>query len=185
MPEAVLSFLQTGQFLNLDAIHQNLLNAYENDFGKYPRSSQQKFMRLLFEAVPRLVGEHFKYAKIQPHAQSRDYMEALNVLSQTGIIHQVFANSASGLPLATQQNEKKFKLLFLDIGLLPQMTQMILDAEELLAINRGNLAEQFVGQELIAYTKPYRRTPLYYWERERERKPKWILSLKKGRISFP
>ena len=167
MPEAVSSFLQTNQFIQLDAIHQNLLNTYENDLGKYPRTSQQKFMKLLFEAAPKLIGEHFKYAKIQPHAQSRDYLESLNILTNTGLLHQVYANSASGLPLAIQENKKKFKLLFLDIGLLPQSAESILDSEDLILINRGSLAEQFVGQELIAYEKPYRRASLYYWEREK------------------
>ncbi|MBS0647821.1 MAG: ATP-binding protein [Verrucomicrobia bacterium] len=168
MPEAISSFIQTQQFLGLDAIHQNLLNSYENDLGKYPKTSQQKFMRLLFEAAPRLVGDHFKYAKIQPHAQSRDYLESLDVLNRTGILHQVFANSAAGLPLEAQKKEKRFKLLFLDIGLLPQPIQSILDTEELVTINRGNLAEQFVGQEFVAYEKPYRRPSLYYWEREKQ-----------------
>jgi len=168
MPEAVSSYIQTNQFYQIDSIHQNLLNTYENDLGKYPRSSKQKFMALLFEAAPRLIGEHFKYAKIHPHAQSRDYLEAIQVLSQIGIIHQVFANSASGVPLAVQRNEKKFKLLFLDIGLIPQTTQSILDAEDLIQINRGSLAEQFVGQELIAYDKPYSRSILYYWDREKK-----------------
>lgn len=168
MPEAINSVLNTGQFLDLDRIHYSLLNTYENDLGKYPKSSQQKFMKLLFEAAPRLIGEHFKYAKIHSHAQSRDYLESLDVLSRTGILHQVFANSASGIPLATQLNDKKFKLLFLDIGLIPQATKALLSQEDLTLINGGNLAEQFVGQELIAYAQPYTRAILYYWEREKK-----------------
>ncbi len=169
MPEAVSFFLKTQQFLGLDPIHQHLLNTYENDIGKYPRSSKQKFMRLLFEAVPRLACEHFKYAKIHAHAQARDYLEPLDVLARTGIIHQVFANAASGLPLAVQKNEKKFKLLFLDIGLLPQAAaQSVMDMEDLNLTNRGVLGEQFVGQELVAYAKPYSPAQLYYWEREKQ-----------------
>ncbi|HNA62396.1 MAG TPA: AAA family ATPase [Rhabdochlamydiaceae bacterium] len=169
MPEAVISFLQHRQFLPIDQIHQALLTTYENDFGKYPRSAKQKFMHLLFEAAPRLVGEHFKYAKIQPHAQSRDYLEALEVLSRTGLIHQVFGNSASGIPLEVQKNEKRFKLLFLDIGLLPQSTPLVvMDTNDLTVVNRGVLAEQFVGQELIAHTQSYKPAQLYYWEREKK-----------------
>ena len=168
MPEAVNSFLNTNQFIGLDRIHHNLLNVYENDLGKYPKTSQQKFMKLLFEAAPRLVGDHFKYSKIQPHAQSRDYLESLDVLTRTGILIQVFANSASGIPLASLKNEKRFKLLFLDIGLLPQPPVAILDSEDLTTIHNGSLAEQFVGQELTAYTDPYLRASLYYWEKEKQ-----------------
>jgi uncharacterized protein len=164
MPEAVLA----SSFLDLDRIHQNLLLTYENDLGKYPKTSQQKFMKLLFEAAPRLVGQHFKYSKIQPHAQSRDYIESLDVLSRTGILHRIFANSASGIPLEAQVLEKKFKLLFMDIGLLPQAQFSILDAEDLTLVNGGDLAEQFVGQELVAYEQAYLKPKLYYWEREKK-----------------
>ena len=169
MPEAIRSFLQNRQFLQIDQIHQTLLTTYKNDFGKYPHSSKQKFMHLLFEAAPRLVGEHFKYAKIHPHAQSRDYLEVLHVLSRTGLIHQVFSNSASGIPLEVQKNEKRFKLLFLDIGLLPQSIPLIImDTHDLTLVNRGVLAEQFVGQELLAYAPSYKPAQLYYWEREKK-----------------
>jgi len=168
MPEVVQSFLKTGQFLDLDRTQQSLLATYESDLDKYPRSGQKKFMKLLFEAAPRLIAEHFKYAKIQPHAQSRDYIEALDVLTHTGILHQVFANEATGVPLEGQKNEKKFKLLFLDIGLLPKPLEMVLDAEDMTSVHSGRLAEQFVGQELIAYGKPYRKASLYYWEREKK-----------------
>jgi hypothetical protein len=167
MPEAIRSFLTTGQLANIDSVHQDLLNSYENDFGKYPRSSQQKFMKLLFEAVPRLVGERFKYAKIHPHAQSRDYLESIDVLSRTGIIHLVFENAAAGVPLRAQKKENKFKLLFLDIGLLPHSAVTMIDASDVTTVNDGKLAEQFVGQEIVAYAKSYERPELYYWQREK------------------
>ncbi|MFS8563980.1 MAG: ATP-binding protein [Rhabdochlamydiaceae bacterium] len=169
MPECVSSFIQTSQFLSLDMLHKQIISTYENDLGKYPRSSQQKFLKLLFEAAPRLVGENFKYAKIHPYAQSRDYIEALDVLTRTGILHRVFANSASGIPLAMQKIDKKFKLLFLDIGLLPQAEDpVLLDAEDIAQVHKGMLAEQFVGQELIAYSPAYKNPALYYWERDKQ-----------------
>lgn len=33
-------------------------------------------------------------------------------------------------------------------------------------VNKGALAEQLVGQELLASGKFYENTPLYFWERE-------------------
>src|SRR5205807_1246426 len=98
----------------------------------------------------------------------RDYSESIDVLARIGILHQVFANPASGLPLEAQKNEKKFKLLFLDVGLLPQVLESIMDEEDLTLVNGGNLAEQFVGQELVAYAKPFQRCILYYWEKEKK-----------------
>ena len=34
-------------------------------------------------------------------------------------------------------------------------------------INRGSLAEQFVGQELLSYSSPLMDAELFYWVREK------------------
>ncbi|MEM1243800.1 MAG: DUF4143 domain-containing protein, partial [Pseudomonadota bacterium] len=85
-------------------------------------------------------------------------------------IYQAYHTSANGLPLYSGTNEKKFKLFFLDIGLilnaLDLSAEIILN-EHLILLNRGALAEQFVGQELIAYAPNYKIASLYYWEREK------------------
>src|SRR3990167_10761960 len=40
--------------------------------------------------------------------------------------------------------------------------------EDLTLIHSGALAEQFVGQELIAYANPYEKAQLHFWEREKK-----------------
>lgn len=44
--------------------------------------------------------------------------------------------------------------------------QWILDTEKAF-INKGAIAEAFVGQELLAYGNPRQKQSLYYWEREK------------------
>ena len=39
---------------------------------------------------------------------------------------------------------------------------------DLLQMNAGSQAEQFVGQELLAYTSVYEEPQLYYWERDKK-----------------
>ena len=51
--------------------HRSILETYSNDFGKYSKYSQQKYLRFLFERTPYVVGEHFKYSKIDPHVDAR------------------------------------------------------------------------------------------------------------------
>ena len=34
-------------------------------------------------------------------------------------------------------------------------------------LNRGSQAEQFAGQELLAYRKPYIQSELFYWDRQK------------------
>jgi hypothetical protein len=116
------------------------------------------------------VGKIVKYVQIDKEARSRDLKPALELLTKTGLIHQVFATTASGLPLHAHMKENRFKLLFLDIGLLQTASQI--DAQDLWEkeinqINAGSLAEQFVGQELLAYAKPYQNRSLLFWEKEK------------------
>jgi predicted AAA+ superfamily ATPase len=125
----------------------------------------------MLEQAPSMVGQHFRYASVDPDMQSRDLKQALDDLTYAGVIYKVHQTSASGLPLAAQIKEKKFKLLFLDIGLV-KASQMLdielLQHKDLLLVNRGMLAEQFVGQELLAYADPYLPKKLHYWEREKK-----------------
>ncbi len=63
-------------------------------------------------------------------------------------------------------NQKKFKAVLLDIGLLQRLCQvpveLELQQENLLALYRGKLAEQFVAQELLAWHS----SELFYWARD-------------------
>lgn len=170
MPQAVLAFLQTHSPIEWKKAQQMILDTYQSDFGKYGSAAQQKYLQICFEKAPELVGNHFRYTKISPEFQSRDLKMALDLLEQAGLIRYVQAASASGLPLQAGVNDKKFKLIFLDIGLLQEFLHTDpeqLRKTDLVQINSGALAEQFVGQELMAYGEPYRKTKLFFWEREK------------------
>ncbi len=171
MPQAVLAFIQTKSPIEWKKSQQMILDTYRSDFGKYGSSAQQKYLQICFEKAPQLVGDHFRYTKISPEFQSRDLKGALDLLEHAGLIRYVQATSASGLPLQMSVNDKKFKLIFLDIGLLQEFLHT--DPEELrlgdiVQINAGALAEQFVGQELMAYGESTRKTKLFFWEREKQ-----------------
>lgn len=90
------------------------------------------------------------------------------MLTYSGIINKIFATTASGLPLHAHYKDYRFKLLFLDVSLYQTAFQV--DAKDfltknILQINKGKIAEQFVGQELIANDLPYKNTPLLFWEK--------------------
>jgi hypothetical protein len=87
------------------------------------------------------------------------------------LIYKIHQSNASGLPINAFMNEKKFKLLMLDIGLIQAMSLLSADVllnEDLMLANQGALAEQFVGQELLAYQPPYMENQLYYWDRDKK-----------------
>lgn len=171
MPQAILTAIQTKSPIEWKKAQQMILDTYRSDFGKYGSSAQQKYLQICFEKAPQLVGDHFRYIKISSEFQSRDLKNALDLLEHAGLIRYVQATSAAGLPLQAGVNDKKFKLIFLDIGLLQEFFHTDpeqLRVADLAQINSGALAEQFVGQELMAYGESYRKTKLFFWEREKK-----------------
>ena len=116
-----------------------------------------------------MIGQQIKYNKIDSEHRSRDLKQAIAALEAASIIHSVHATKAQGLPLDATINEKKFKLNFIDVGLVKRFNQLdasLLLQEDIMLLNQGALAEQFVGQELLAYSDNYEKTKLYFWARD-------------------
>lgn len=169
MPAVVATYLKTKSLKTCQDIQNALISTYRADFGKYARHSQHKYLQLLYERAPGLIAQWFKYSKVDPDVQVRDVKNALKNLSDAGFLQIVYATNASGLPLVTTINEKKFKILYLDIGLLKRALKLDLELlfeQDLLLINQGALAEQFVGQELLAYGDRSDADRLFFWVRE-------------------
>jgi predicted AAA+ superfamily ATPase len=169
MPEVLSAYLEHKDLNLCQQLQGTLLEDYPNDFGKYDTKINIRHLNDFYLKVPELVSEKFKYAKIDPNTLSRNLKPALQALLDADLIHQVKYSAASGLPLTANVNERKFKLFSLDIGLLKHATQLdlaLLLDHDLLLLNQGSLAEQFVAQELLAYSNTYEKHKLFYWERE-------------------
>ncbi|GAB4393692.1 MAG: ATP-binding protein [Gammaproteobacteria bacterium] len=170
MPGIVYEYLRTGSLAKTQIAQINLLNLYRDDFGKYAPQVKHQYMRRILEQTPGLIGEHIKYSKIDPDVGSREIKIALDFLVRAGLLYRVYYSNASGLPLNAFINEKKFKLLFLDMGLCQApslLSPEILLQDDVMLMNKGSLAEQFVGQELLAYQPHYIEGQLMYWERHK------------------
>ncbi len=110
-----------------------------------------------------------KYSTINPDLKAETIRVALHQLYDAGIILPVYATSGSGIPLITHKNKKKCKFLFIDIGLVKRACNLELELlfkEDLLLINDGAMAEQFVGQELLASSGTDEINGLFSWRRE-------------------
>jgi uncharacterized protein len=168
MPSAINTSLNLPSLLESQRVHYRILQAYENDFGKYAKYTQHKYMQLIFQKTPALVGQIMKYRRIDEEVRSRELKPAMELLCHSGLIQRVFATTAAGLPLHAHQKHDSFKLLYLDIGLLQTVTKVdatLFFDQDAMQINGGMLAEQLVGQEILAYSPPYHHSPLLFWER--------------------
>ena len=171
MPAVLKSYIKNKNFLKSQNILSTIIEGYRNDFGKYAKRANYTLLQHLFEKVPQLVGERFKYAKVSHEVRSREIKHALKLLNQAGLIAHIYASSGSGLPLGALINERKFKILFLDVGLLQRacgLDEETFLQDDLLKINAGAVAEQFVGQELISQGNPYQKNSLFFWVRDKK-----------------
>jgi hypothetical protein len=165
MPSAVLAYLKTQSFLEVQYVQKAIWDTYENDFAKYAPITHHRHMKKIFQEVPRLIGDHVKYNKIDPEIPNpaREMKRALELLQLAGLIHPITATSAGGVPLTSGIRETIFKLIFLDIGLVEQ--GMGLEPQNP-GLMTGPLAEQFVGQELIANGDAQLEMRLFFWAPE-------------------
>lgn len=169
MPESFASYYSLHDMRIVQTIQTSILETYRNDFGHYDSVSNPKHMKLCFDQIPKMIGQQIKYNKIDPDLRSRELKEAIAVLEDANIFQRVCASSASGLPLDATINEKKFKINFVDVGLVKRTQQLdasLLLEKDFLLLDRGGLAEQFVGQELLVYGESFEKTKLYFWARD-------------------
>jgi predicted AAA+ superfamily ATPase len=181
MPAAIATFLKENSLLECQRVHHRILLAYESDFGKYAKEIQHKYLRVIFQKAPALVSKIIKYRHIDEGIRSRDLKPAIDLLCHAGLFQRVFATTASGLPLHAHIRDERAKLFYLDVGLLQTATKV--DASlffegDILQINAGMIAEQFVAQELLSYSPPFQNSPLLFWERDRgEAEVDFVLSV--------
>ena len=170
MPEVVRIWMENGNLRKCSKRQAELIETYRQDFSKYVKKYQVKYVELIFNEIPRLIGRKFKFSQLAGNWRKRELAPALDLLLKASVVHSVKHTSASGIPLGGGVNPDRFKAIFLDIGLTQTVlelnpAQWILKPETCL-VNRGAISEAFVGQELLAYANPGRKASLYYWHRE-------------------
>ena len=174
LPEAVSAYVEAdgipgGEFARVSRVQQNVVAAYRDDFNKYSHGRLRDRIQMVFDRLPVMVGRKFKYVEISRDHRAAELADALRHLCMAGVACRIHHTSANGVPLAAEANERHFKCLCLDVGLMCaalRLNVLDLGKEDLTLINDGALAEQFVGQHL-RFSGPRHQAPaLYYWVRE-------------------
>lgn len=112
------------------------------------------------------MGQQIKYSRLTDGFTTPTIKKALHLLGLANLVYKVPSADPSGLPLQASSSDKIFKTTLVDIGLMRCLNHMPVETEyihtNLLHIYRGAMAEQFVGQEILAAGGGF---PLYYWSR--------------------
>lgn len=169
MPEAVREFTQSGSFLDCQRIHRDIVDNYENDFGKYSDKIPATEIKEVFQFAFRNIGNQIVLSKSVPGMKATRFREILNLLSMAGLIHPVKSSTCESIPLGSGNKNISIKILVFDSGayLTKQgydATQ-ILEAVDLESMNKGALVEMQTGLELLKNSERYQNENLYYWKR--------------------
>jgi len=170
MPEAVAVFADSRSYKKVSTIHNSIIETYLEDFPKYAGSRNLYRMRNVFNFAARNVGKKIKYSNISSQDQSVTIKKDLELLSMARIIGKVTHSNCSGLPLQADIKEKIYKTLFLDVGLMNAVCglnwRVVSQIDDMQLINKGAIAEQFIGQHLQALLADTLNRELTYWLRE-------------------
>lgn len=174
MPASVAKWAEVKDYLKCAAVQDDIQQSYFDDFSKYAEKIEPELLRATLRSVVAQHGSKFIYSKVQGNYKETAVKEALRRLTQAGLVKPVRMTASNGLPLGAEVNEKFTKYLFLDSGLMLRMLDLDFGVDDLKRIlvagseadlvNKGSMAELFVGWEIIKSTNPRMKHELFYWE---------------------
>lgn len=170
MPAAVRAFATTKSLLAAQEEHRDILISLKSDFGKYKKRIPAARIVAVFNSILDQTGSKFTYSNPKlglTHAQAKD---CTLLLEMARLVYRVDACYANGIPLGADAKANDNKFLPLDTGLY--LTASGLDLSDWILeppskfVNRGKLAEMFVGHELAKSASPLDERRLFFWHRE-------------------
>ena len=170
LPAAVGAYVKTGRFLEAQREQDDILVSLKADFGKYKKRVPPERIQAVLSAVVRQTGDKFVYSDPAAGLGTVQAKDAAGLLEQARLVLRVQASHAGGVPLGGDVNPKSSKLLLFDTGLY--LRESGLDLSEWMSdppqkfVNRGKLAEMFVGLEIKKSAAVAADAELFYWHRE-------------------
>lgn len=169
MPEAVMIFSKTKDYVFVRHIQDTILASYLNDMSKYNTENEIKKTRLTYDNITVQLSKkntRFQYKLIKRGARAAEFENAIEWLILSGIVDQVYKVEQIKKPLANYRDIDAFKIYLSDVGLLCAKKDII--ANDILymvdELNdfKGGMTENYVHNQLKIndYTT-------YYWESDR------------------
>ncbi len=166
MPAAVKAFIESGSLRDAFEVQAEIAESYRMDFAKYTPQVDRYCLDSVFTSLAQSVGQQIKYARLGEGYGNQTLKKAFDALCLAQVARRIPSVTPPSLPLGASASAKVFKALMLDLGLMRYLSGMPDDIEyargDLLAIYRGAMAEQFVGQEMLIS----QNGSLYYWDRQ-------------------
>lgn len=163
MPQAVDTYLQTNNLLEVDAVKRGIIDLYEEDFYKIDPTGA---LSMLFDAIPAQLSKkssRYQVSSVLANRQASDILEEIAELRESKTVLVAHHANDPNIGVASSIDLEKFKLYLADTGLFVSLafkdanfTENIV-YEKLLAdklpTNLGAVYENIVAQELAAHGK--------------------------------
>ena len=169
MPECVLQFAQTRDYILIRNTQDTILVSYLNDMSKYNNLNEIKKTRLAYDNITVQLSKkntRFQYKLIKKGGRASEFENAIEWLCLSGIVSQVYRIEQIKKPLENYRDIDAFKIYVSDLGLLCAKKDLaandILYMAEELNDFKGGMAENYVNVQLSI--NGYHT---YYWESAR------------------
>ena len=168
MPDVVKQYLETGTFSGTLDLQNQIRLDYEEDVRKYAEGLDQTKIISVYRSIPAQLAKEnkkFQFNKVAKNARSREYSGCIDWLKDAGIIMECNCLQFPELPLKGNVEESKYKLYYMDTGLL--ISSLDEEAQEDLRVNKnlgvykGALYENFVAEAFVK-----QGFGLYYYKKE-------------------
>lgn len=169
MPECVLQFVETKDYILIRHTQDTILASYLNDMSKYNTLNEIKKTRLTYDNITVQLSKkntRFQYKLIKKGGRASEFENAIEWLTLSGIVSQIYKVEQIKKPLENYRDIDSFKIYVSDLGLL--CAKKDLAATDILymvdEINdfKGGMTENYVNTHLTI--NGYKT---YYWESNR------------------
>ena len=160
LPDAVNSFVERKNIVEVRDIQREIHHLYRLDAARYEQESQRKLkIQRIFEMVPSNLENKKKRVvatKIEQKKEARmsDYADEFEYLIHAGIALQVQAISQPSYPIIENSGKNLLKLYLNDVGIFTGIlyeTQIQPIMNDQRSVNLGSVYETAVAQELAAH----------------------------------
>ena len=169
MPECVMQFAETKDYILVRHTQDTILASYLNDMSKYNNLNEIKKTRLAYDNITVQLSKkntRFQYKLIKKGGRASEFENAIEWLCLSGIVSQVYKVEQIKKPLENYRDIDAFKIYVSDLGLLCAKKDLaandILYMVEEINDFKGGMAENYVNVQLTM--NGYHT---YYWESER------------------
>ena len=179
MPQAVVAYMETNNFTEVDAVKRDIIALYEEDFGKIDSSGRAK---ALYDAIPAQLSRNasrYKVSAAIPDDKKNRVKGVIAEVEDSMTVNIAYHVDDPNIGLALTRNEDYFKMYASDTGLFvtlafkdKDITENVIYEKLLndkLSANLGYVYENMIaqmlrasGKDLYYHTIPYAEGKKYY-----------------------